>query len=135
MLTTFLIDGGYASILGWHLMALAAVSAWSLVRCVRGLGRAALATLLGLILFGILGAGRMEARPSVYYDEFFYVAIARNMATTGRAEPLVFEGLPPRVQRVGHFQPPYPQGWPYLLSLALEPASPPQPSDVGPYNF
>lgn len=56
MLTTFLIDGGYASILGWHLMALAAVSAWSLVRCVRGLGRAALATLLGLILFGILGA-------------------------------------------------------------------------------
>ena len=127
MLTTFLIDGGYASILGWHLMALAAVSAWSLLRCVRGLGRAALATLLGLILFGILGAGRMEARPSVYYDEFFYVAIARNMATTGRAEPLVFEGLPPRVQRVGHFQPPYPQGWPYMLSLALDPASPPQP--------
>jgi len=127
VVTTFLIEGGYVSILGWHLTALAGVSAWSLLCCVRGLGRAALATLLGLILFGILAAGRMEARPSVYYDEFFYVAIARNMATTGRAEPLIFEGLPPRVRQVGHFQPPYPQGWPYLLSLALGPASPPRP--------
>ena len=127
MLTTFLLEGGYASILGWHLLALAALSAWSLLRCVRGLERASLATLLGLTLFGILAAGRMGASPAVYYDEFFYVAIAQNMATSGRAEPLLFEGLPPRVQRVGHFQPPYPQGWPYLLSLALDPATPPQP--------
>jgi len=130
VLTTFLIDGGYVSVLAWHLTALAGVSAWSLLRVVRRLGRATLATVLGLSLFGILAAVQMEARPAVYYDEFFYVAIAKNMATSRRAEPLLFEGLPPRVREVGHFQPPYPQGWPYLLSLALGPASPPQPGRI-----
>ncbi len=131
-MSELLLDGGYVRVLALHLGALAAFTLWGLGRAVRGLDRWALAALLGLILVSGAMAIRLPDGPAVYYDEFFYVSIASNMATTGRAEPLLWEGLPPRVRQVGHFQPPYPQGWPFLLSLAVGPASPPQAGLVEP---
>lgn len=129
-MTRFLIEGGYHGVLTWHLAALAGLSAWAILGCIRGLNRAGLAILLGLLLLGTLAAGDLGARPAVYYDEFFYVAIAENMATSGTAEPLLYQGVPAQVLPLGHFQPPYPQGWPYLLSLALDPVGPPQPGRI-----
>ena len=113
MLTTFLIEGGYTSILGWHLLALAALSAWSLLRCVRGLERASLATLLGLVLFGILTAGRMEASPAVYYDEFS--GPSPRTWPPARAEPLLL--WLPRSKRMA-ISSPHPRvdsaSWPWV---------------------
>ena len=131
-MTAWLLDGGYVTVLALHLGALALLSAWGLLRALRQVDRASLAVLAGLVLVSALMAFRLPARPAVYYDEFFYVAIARNMATLGRAEPLLWQGVPPKVQRVQHFQPPYPQGWPFLLSLAVGPAVPPRPGVLEP---
>lgn len=128
----FLLDGGYAALLALHLGVLALLSAWGLARSLRGLGAAALATLVGLGLLSALIVFPAPARPAVYFDEFFYVAIGTNLATTGRAEPLLYEGAPPRVRQVGHFQPPYPQGWPFMLSLAVGPGEAPRAGVVEP---
>ncbi len=126
----FLLEGGYVRALALHLGALALFTLWGAARAVRGLDRRDLAAWLGAILVSGTVAWSLPARPAVYYDEFFYVAIARNMATTGRAEPLVWTGWPPRPRPTGHFQPPYPQGWPFLLALAVGPDEAPQAGRV-----
>ena len=124
-MTDLLLEGGYRAVLALHLGALALLSAWGLGRALRSLSPGERAALSGLLVVGGLLAFSTPARPVVYFDEFFYVSIARNMATTGRAEPLLWQGHPPELRRVGHFQPPYPQGWPFLLSLAVPPGTPP----------
>lgn len=113
-MTRFLLEGGYAAILGLHLAALAVLSVVGVARSVRGV---CLRWFAGVVVAGAFLACLAPARAAVYFDEFFYVATARNFATAGVAEPLLLQGIPPVVQRVGHFLPPYPQGWPFVLSL------------------
>lgn len=125
-MTRLLLEGGYAVVLGLHLAALALLSAVGLARSVRGLSTPGRGALLAILAGGAFLATLAPSRPAVYFDEFFYVATARNFASTGRAEPLLQQGLPPAELRVGHFLPPYPQGWPFVLSLGVGSAQAPE---------
>lgn len=86
--------------------------------------------LLGLFLLSYFVVFDRDMQPSVYYDEFFYTAIAQNMASYGRSEPLLWSGNPPSPVHLGYFLPPYPQGWPFIASWFMPPALAPGPGVV-----
>ncbi|MBQ7567804.1 hypothetical protein IJT17_03270 [bacterium] len=115
----WLIDGGYLYWLNVHSGTVLLLTAYGAVRFWRGITarRNVLALSLLTLALGIWYSGLAPARPAVFYDEFFYAATARNMAASGHAEPLCYRGWPPQTVSVGFPKPPYPVGWPYLVSL------------------
>jgi 4-amino-4-deoxy-L-arabinose transferase-like glycosyltransferase len=75
----------------------------------------------GLLALIVLAGGYMRltspGEPVVYYDEFYYLCAARSMAHTHEPFPEVHTGLPPRAETLRELIPPYPPGWPFLLSF------------------
>lgn len=80
---------------------------------------ATLALALGVLALAAGVRFSLPCDPQVYHDEFWYLATARHMAATGDASPLVPSGLEGRPAPDEGFRPPYPQGWPWLLSRGL----------------
>jgi len=70
------------------------------------------------------------AAPAVYYDEFYHCSAAESLRLTHAAAPFVREGLPPRAVSLGALVPPYPPGWPCLLSLTAAGAAHPYQAAV-----
>ncbi len=118
---TWLVGGGYYWFLSVHTLLLLIFTIWGMVafwyRRERWPRLAALS--LALLLLSALNVWSRAPRPSVYYDEFFYAAIGQDLASFGIAEPLTMSGFPPVVQRQHCLRPPYPIGWPFLISWHL----------------
>ncbi|MCR5663227.1 MAG: hypothetical protein K6G50_14045 [bacterium] len=124
--TDFLLQGGYVRLLMVHFLAAAIFSLIGIFYALRVKPWRDTLIFAALIALGSSAFLSKDA-PQVYYDEFFYVSVAANMKTRLCAEPLIWQDMPPHVREMGFFQPPYPQGWPFLLSLGLSTVKAPEP--------
>lgn len=122
----FLLQGGYVRLLIVHFLAFAIFSLIGIFYALRVKPWRDALIFAALIALGA-SAFLSKAAPQVYYDEFFYVSVAANMRTRLYAEPLIWQDAPPHVRELGFFQPPYPQGWPFVLSLGLSGVRAPEP--------
>lgn len=84
----------------------------------REISRATYLKLAGIILLSfILRSFFAPQIPQVFNDEFYYLGTAENIAKHQRSVPLIQRGYPPHMEDNRKFIPPYPQGWPVLVSL------------------
>jgi len=116
---TALLGGGYVALFAAHLVVVLGLVVWRL-RELGGLWRPAQSLLAAGAGIALLAAGLRMAQPvapQVYFDEFYYLATARNVRTSGTVVALIERGLPPAPDPRPAPEPPYPQGWPTLLSL------------------
>lgn len=114
----WLIEHGYVWMLNVHWLFLLLVSAIALVPSFKKWtvkDWLALASLF--VLVGSLLRTQPYFQAHVYNDEFYYASIGKNIAQNGRTCPLVYINNWHEVKQFDHFQPPYPQGWPYLIGL------------------
>ncbi|MGM9992648.1 MAG: hypothetical protein ACI376_07390 [Candidatus Bruticola sp.] len=117
-ISPWLIEGGYIWIFSIHLILSLIVSLYALFFLVKRWtiwDWFALSSLF--IVFGLLLSTQNFFQAHVYNDEFYYAAIAQNIADRGIVCPLVYEGGIDQVKIYEHFQPPYPQGWPCLIGI------------------
>ncbi len=74
--------------------------------------------LAAIVLLGfILRRYLVIKMPQVFFDEFYHIATAENLALHHICIPLILRSFPPTPMNITHFLPPYPQGWPFLLSI------------------
>lgn len=114
----WLIEHGYVWILNIHLLLLLSVSAVALMPSFKKwtvkdwLAFTSLFVLVGSLLYT-----QPYFQAHVYNDEFYYASTGKNIAQNGRTCPLVYINSCDEVKRFNYFQPPYPQGWPYLIGV------------------
>ena len=117
-ISKWLIECGYVLILNVHWIFLLLASAMALVPILQKWtvkDWLALASLF--VLVGFLLNMQPYFQAHVYNDEFYYASIGQNMALNGRACPLIYVNHFSEAKTFDHFQPPYPQGWPYLINI------------------
>lgn len=121
-LTAFLIKSYFWFLAGafFCLFILFVLCLRDLASEIRGIGRRTLLLLLGVVIFS-LGLRFLFSPhfPQVFYDEFHYLAKAENMTLHQKATDFWFSGVEGTRTDFMHFIPPYPPGWPFLLSLAF----------------
>lgn len=79
---------------------------------------------VGVACLAAMTRASLPHAPQVYYDEFWYLATARHIAAGGDASPMITCGLEGQVAPGLEFRPPYPQGWPWLMSWVLRAVPP-----------
>ncbi len=124
--TDFLLQGGYFYLLIAQFAAFAIFSLLGIGYAFHSHPRRVTLIFVALTVVGASSFFANEA-PQVYYDEFFYASVAANMQTRKCAEPLIWQDTPPHIRELGFFQPPYPQGWPFILSIGQSCVNAPEP--------
>lgn len=117
-ISRWLIEYGYVYILSVNLGLLLILTMAALVSVTKEWTVKewlALSSLFVLVVFLLNIQPYFQAH--VYNDEFYYASIGQNIAQYGRTCPLVFFNSPNEVEQFDYFQPPYPQGWPYLIGV------------------
>jgi len=115
----WLLHGGYYTFFlllagGWLFYLIKAIP--SLWAGVLGLSRRTKILLLFILLLGIAIRLLASRELQIYYDEFYYLSCGENLKNCGLAS--YFWHTPQGINlSFPHFYPPYPQGWPALLSF------------------
>ncbi|MGM9998832.1 MAG: hypothetical protein ACI38Q_05510 [Candidatus Bruticola sp.] len=114
----WLIEGGYICIFSVHFLMLLITSLAALLIIVKRWEVFDWLALSSLFMaFGFLLSTQTFFQAHVYNDEFYYAAIAQNIADRGVVCPLVYESTAEQPKSYTYFQPPYPQGWPCLIGI------------------
>ena len=115
-ISQWLIEYGYCYILSLHFGLLLIVTIVALANIMKKWAAKEWVAFASLfVLIGFLLNMQPYFQAHVYNDEFYYASIGQNIAQNGRTCPLVYVDNTDTVAKFNYFQPPYPQGWPYLI--------------------